>query len=141
MLRLADLNPRFMNAGGEGVYQKTDRLCGSCNGENAGDCRTCHGSGFEYEPAPKRTGVGVIFACPCGNSGEDHECYVPFANPLDGGPALDPSAWSGSGGWQRTGETFETLSLSPSIFRRKSLGGCGWHGWITNGNVTGHVEE
>ncbi len=38
--------------------------------------------------------------------------------------------------WQRTGETFDTLTLTPSIHSRKEKGGCGWHGFITNGEVT-----
>jgi hypothetical protein len=38
----------------------------------------------------------------------------------------------GSRGWQRTGETFETLSLTQSIRR---LDGCKWHGLITNGEI------
>jgi len=132
-VRLVDLNPRFLNSGGEGVSQKTDRLCTVCNGENAVACEACHGSGFEYEPAPLRTGVGVIFRCPCGNHDADHECYVPFANPLDGGSSIER-------GWQRTGDTFDTLTLTPSILRSRSRGGCGWHGFITNGDVTGQVE-
>lgn len=92
-------------------------------------------SGFEYEPAPRREGVGVEFDCPCGNHDDGHRCFVPFANPLDGGHSLYHDR-----GWQRTGETFETLTLTPSIFRRRDLGGCGWHGFITNGVVTGQVE-
>lgn len=132
-MRLAELNPRFMNSGGEGVSQKSDRLCLACNGENAGDCRACHGSGFEYEPAPLRTGVGVIFRCPCGNADDAHECYVPFTNPLDGGPSRER-------GWLRVGDTFDTLTLTPSILRSRALGGCGWHGFIVNGDVTGQVE-
>ena len=36
------------------------------------------------------------------------------------------------GNWHRTGETFETLSLSPSV--DASAFGC-WHGFITNGEV------
>lgn len=27
----------------------------------------------------------------------------------------------------------ETLSYHPSIVHNKELGGCGWHGWLTNG--------
>ncbi len=27
----------------------------------------------------------------------------------------------------------ETLSYTPSIVHDKNLGGCGWHGWLTNG--------
>lgn len=27
----------------------------------------------------------------------------------------------------------ETQSYTPSIVHNKELGGCGWHGWLTNG--------
>lgn len=135
-MRLVDLHPQFLGSGGEGVYQQTGRPCPTCDGEHSADCRACHGTGREYEPAPRREGVGLIFNCPCGNDAEEHQCYVPFSNPLDGGPPTDPRGWNGSGGWQRTGDTFKTLTLTPSIFRRKDLGGCGWHGFITNGEVT-----
>jgi hypothetical protein len=77
--------------------------------------------------ADGRTGVGVQFDCPCG--ADDSPCYVPFANPLDDGPQY------GAQGWQRTGETFDTLTLTPSILRTFSTCGCQWHGWITNGEV------
>jgi hypothetical protein len=62
--------------------------------------------------------------------------YVAFANPLDGGP---PHISLGEPTWQRTGDTFETLTLSPSILRTRPYG-CGWHGFITDGEVTGRVE-
>lgn len=135
-MRLADLGAHFVGAGGEGISQQTGRACPACDGDNAAACAACHGTGREWEPAPRREGVGVIFNCPCGNHDEAHQCYVPFANPLDGGPALQPKGWNGSGGWQRTGDAIETLTLRPSVFRRQELGGCGWHGFITNGEVT-----
>ena len=74
-------------------------------------------------PVPERTGVGVTFACPCG-CGQVR--YVPFANPLDGGEPIEPA----SATWTRSGETLETLTLSPSIQVR---GGCGWHGYVRDG--------
>lgn len=87
-----------------------------------------------------RSGMGITLNCPCGC---DEALYVPFANPIDGGP---PTQWmrgsqSGYTGWQREGETFDTLTLRPSILRIKFKGqdgkehGCGWHGFITNGEV------
>lgn len=79
-------------------------------------------------PAPERHGVGVLLDCPCGC---DNRLYVPFAQPLDGGEQVGPQ------GWQRTGDTFETLTLTPSILRR-DVGehkSCGWHGYITNGEI------
>jgi len=102
-MRLADLNPRWTNAGGDGV------------------------TGPNGKPEPPRTGVGLMLDCPCGAA--DSPLYVPFANPLDGGPQYGPQ------GWQRTGDTFETLSLQPSIQRVMSPCHCRWHGWITNGDV------
>jgi hypothetical protein len=69
--------------------------------------------------------VGISFACPCGRCGE--RVYVLFANPLDGGPTVEPK------GWQRTGETFDDLTLRPSI---AVADGCRWHGFVTAGDVT-----
>jgi hypothetical protein len=103
-MRLVDLNPRWIGAGGEGITLA------------------------DGSPAPERTGVGVIFNCPCGCGDEG---YVPFQNPLDGGLPLDPNRSV----WQRTGETFETLTLTPSILKVRNPSGCGWHGFITNGEA------
>ena len=127
-MRLVDLHPYFIGSGGAGVYAKTGRACGACRSEDRASCDACFGTGDEYGPAPERDGVGIVCDCPCGNTDEHHQLYVPFKNPLDGGPALDDRT-----GWQRTGDTFETLTLTPSILRRSH---CGWHGYITNGNVT-----
>lgn len=106
-MKLTDLNPTFVNSGGDGV-QERDPATGA------------------WVPAPLRRGVGVMFDCPCGNRAEDHRCYVPFRNPIDGGPSIEGR------GWERTGETFETLTTQPSVLR---TGGCGWHGWIRGGEV------
>lgn len=97
-MKLMELNPSWVRAGGEGVTR---------NGQ----------------PVPERRGVGMSCNCPCGCS---EPLYVPFVNPLDGGPNYSPER----PGWARTGDTFETLTLSPSIRR---VGGCNWHGWIRNG--------
>lgn len=75
-----------------------------------------------------RSGTSIIMDCPCGKCGDDHRLYIPFANPIDGGPNVDEFCK----GWQRTGETFETLTLTPSILR---IEGCKWHGYITNGEI------
>lgn len=77
--------------------------------------------------AGERKGVGMLFDCPCGCG---TQCFVSFKNPLDGGAAMldadEPS-------WQRYGEHFAGITLRPSIHRAKEKGGCGWHGWITEG--------
>ncbi len=104
-MKLTDLNPVFLSTGGSGVYY-------------------ADGSSM-----PATVGVGVMFDCPCGNHSEEHRCYVPFANPIGPGPLKSQK------GWRRTGDTFETLTLTPSIFRVQRLGGCDWHGFITNGEV------
>lgn len=105
-MRLTDLHPQWMDAGGEGI------------------------SNADGNPAPERHGVGVLLDCPCGNRDVGHQLYVPFANPLDGGPPMETGK---NNGWQRTGDTFETLTLAPSILR--IVPSCGWHGFITNGEV------
>ena len=75
------------------------------------------------QPVPRREGIGIGCNCPCGC---DVPFFVHFANPLDGGPPVQTNAPK----WQRTGETFETLTLSPSVQR---VGGCEYHGWLRNG--------
>ena len=75
---------------------------------------------------PRREGLGITFNCPCGCS---DQLAVSFTNPLDGQPPRDGHTW------QRTGDTFETLTLSPSLLRSKDKGGCGWHGWVRNGQI------
>lgn len=71
-MKLVDLHPHWIGAGGEGIY--------NANGTKA----------------TKRHGVGVLFDCPCGNTDDMHQLYVPFSNPLDGGEALVIGR-----GWQR----------------------------------------
>ena len=56
-------------------------------------------------------------------------------------PYMDPDNWGESlveidpkyHVWTRTGENFETLTLSPSIDASADKH---WHGFITNGNIT-----
>jgi hypothetical protein len=110
-MRLADLNPKFLGAGGPGIFN-------SLTGEQV----------------PAQHGVGVDFDCPCG-SPDCCRLFVRFANPIDGTPYTAHPAW------HRTGETFDTLTLEPSIQRivlHRQDGtpvNCGWHGWIRNGEV------
>lgn len=101
-MKLTDLNPQFIGAGGEGITR-------------------------DGEPVPERRGIGITFNCPCGC---DELVFIPFRNPLDGGPPWDSDPRRAL--WDRTGEDVETLTLTPSIQR---LGGCRWHGWIRSGEV------
>jgi hypothetical protein len=74
----------------------------------------------EYEG---RKGVGIIVRCPnCGAGGAAY-----FANPLDGG---SPPPYARVQ-WQRTGDTLETLSLSPSFLMIDH-----YHSWIRNGMLS-----
>lgn len=106
-MRLVDLNPRWVSAG------------------------------------PRRRGVGVCFDCPgacCadkplselhpGDKPEDQtkeRACVFFSNPVDGGPPVGDGPH-----WERTGDAFEDLTLSPSV-DGSSHGH--WHGWIRGGEV------
>lgn len=68
-----------------------------------------------------------MFDCP---SGCGEFICVNVEPAMDGGPRYDgtPNAKY----WQRRGDTFENLTLTPSILR---MGGCGWHGFVTNGEI------
>ena len=106
-MRLRYLDARFVGAGGEGV------------------------TNADGSPVPARHGVGLSFKCPCGKDHHEYDrVFVEFENPIDGGPrhsARGPA-------WHRTGDTIDTITLSPSILRQEP-GGCGWHGSVTNGEA------
>lgn len=94
---------------------------------------------------PGRAGQFLIFLCPhC----RKVRLGIAIANPIDGGPAhpntvddmlhhiheLELYEVGSRHGvaWTRTGETFEELSLSPSVNAEPSGH---WHGFITNGEA------
>jgi hypothetical protein len=74
--------------------------------------------------------IGVSFDCPCCRK---TRLMILFRNTI--GPTL--SAWPylclGDKFWDRQGETFDDLTLSPSIDCSKSGH---WHGFITAGEVS-----
>lgn len=93
-----------------------------------------------YYDTPPRRG-GITFNCPvhtekCVHCGQflpqTHRLCVFFANPVDG---LPPQVAEHL--WQRAGDDFETLTLSPSIDASQHVvdGVICWHGFITNGEI------
>jgi hypothetical protein len=103
---------------------------------------------------PWRHGQGVTFECPCCRR---IRLAVAFKNPIDGGPPVPhfettgedfsrayAAIWNEREGtigvdivppgyhWNRSGETFETLSLHPSVDASRSGH---WHGHIENGLI------
>lgn len=76
---------------------------------------------------------GLRFACPEGR--EDCWHVLPFSPPLEGGVT---TSWQENGAcWSRTGDTFGTLTLSPSI-RRIPVPGydeCALHIFIREGMI------
>lgn len=107
-MKLSQLNPRFVGAGGSGI---TDA---------AGN------------PVPERTGVGLSFDCPCGCSGR---VYVAFRNPLDGGePHSDGPHWDRTGktfGDLALSPSIQVLAGSGGVCRWH-----GYVGLTTPGEVT-----
>lgn len=79
----------------------------------------------------QRDGMGISFKCPCGKPGCDTYIGVLFVNPVDGGPPAPPEVDPRTR-WLRTGETFDTLTIAPSIDASASGH---WHGFIRNGNI------
>lgn len=82
-----------------------------------------------------RRGMGVIFDCPVHRG----HCSIGvwFANPIDGGPPA-PSHEQPTYRWKRSGESFENLTLHPSVdasgYSRNGTP-C-WHGWLKNGEIS-----
>lgn len=79
------------------------------------------------KPVPLRERIGITLNCPCGCA---HRLDVMFRNPVDGQGSVYPPQWPS---WERKGETFEELTLTPSI-QREIPARC-WHGYITNGEI------
>jgi hypothetical protein len=75
-----------------------------------------------------RHGMAVSFDCPCcGGTSRATRLTVFLANPIDGGlPSDDGKLWT------RSGDTFETLTLSPSVDVSEYKH---WHGHITGGEI------
>jgi hypothetical protein len=74
--------------------------------------------------------TGISFLCPCC---KELRLSVPFNNPIDPDSLLAATNWQASQpAWHRTGDTFDTLSLLPSIDYSASGH---WHGHISNGAV------
>jgi hypothetical protein len=84
-----------------------------------------------------RHGMAVTFACPhcvalnpgvVERNGAVQFLGVWFENPIDGLPPTDGASHL----WQRTGDSFENLTLAPSV--DASADGH-WHGFIQNGEI------
>lgn len=73
-----------------------------------------------------RHGMGIVFDCPVHRN---HRLGIFFKNPIDGLPAAEGQLL-----WQRTGESFDKLTVSPSVDASQFIG-C-WHGHIVKGEVT-----
>jgi|ERR1700674_2383428 len=78
---------------------------------------------FTNGDGSQRHGGGISFICPQHGT---HRLVVWFENPVDG---LPPEA-TAEHRWTRIGETFDTMTLTPSI----NAPTC-WHGHITNGEI------
>lgn len=75
----------------------------------------------------------ITFDCPEGHDGCRH--VIPLTPALDGAPQTSPQRNGAQ--WARTGDTFETLTLTPSIRRiPNDAEDCAFHGFITAGQIT-----
>lgn len=68
---------------------------------------------------------GILFECPLCRG---HSVLAWFR-----GRGVPDDATPGPGRWTPAGTGFADLSLTPSIALQ---GGCGWHGFVTNGDAT-----
>ena len=135
-MRLRDLEPQFIR------YETG--IADEFLGQKQPDGSTQWG-GFECEYLPHVSTLaeaqGIYFLCP--------KCYVPGKNESNGiGVHQVAVTFAGRGvldhqgchnsesrptRWNVSGTGFDDLTVTPSILLQ---GGCGWHGWITNGEAT-----
>lgn len=118
-MKLTDLSPRWFDVPGVGGAK--DGVTFECPCER---CRISEGN------HGRRVRIGVQFANPIGSepkplmSNKEKHLHVHELRTFDVPPGFL---------WQRQGETFETLTLSPSVDASASGH---WHGWVRNGEVT-----
>jgi hypothetical protein len=123
LMRLVDLNPRWW-ADGDGRHGMG--ITFDCPGK-------CCTAKLPTSEEPRETPYKV-----------DHpfrqRLGVAFANPVDGGvpehliPHHDGAGhliYAAAPEWNRTGDTFEVLTLTPSVNAEPDH----WHGFITNGEA------
>lgn len=72
---------------------------------------------------------GLWFQCPKCKSAGGHYVLCWFKD-----RGIADTETPGPGRWTPTGSDFGSLSLEPSVLL--SGAGCGWHGYITNGEVS-----
>ena len=84
--------------------------------------------GTQHFDLSGRHGMGISFKCPVH---KEHRLVVFFENPLDGLPAQ-----YGKNLWKRDGNSFDTITLTPSIDASGNVmwPDC-WHGFIKHGDV------
>lgn len=92
----------------------------------------------ELEPkwcsdADGRHGMGLSFLCPVHRT---HRLVVGFTVPVDGGTPMNGYQFL----WDRKGDTFDTLTLGPSVDASgarhyDNIKTPCWHGFITNGEI------
>jgi len=71
-----------------------------------------------------RFGMGLSFISPVSIA----RVAVWFKNPVDGGEPIEDGD---KGLWERMGDTFQTLTLSPFVYASPN-----WRGRVKDGNVT-----
>lgn len=95
-----------------------------------------------HEEHPDWPIVGYALTCPkadCETGAHlwdhAHECHA--GHTIDGAVQLCIKG-PDRGCWDWTGSAADgTLSASPSLHCSAELGGCGWHGWLHNGEMSG----
>jgi len=96
--------------------------------------------GRVFSTEGKAVKTGMSFDCPCPACSvpprAGRRLYVAFTPPIDPYMVLPETTWAPKDpSWQRTGDTFENITLAPSVDFAKYGH---WHGHIINGEVS-HV--
>ncbi len=72
---------------------------------------------------------GIGFQCPLHRDGDCKD------NAMIGNRIVIPFKEAEQNGWDKTGDSFDNITLSPSIMPMNENGTPHWHGWIRKGMV------
>lgn len=132
-MQLIDLSPQFIRYGSRvETWQVVDGDHNTWR-ERGCPCKDVTGPReYKVHVATLVEAQGIFFDCPICKDKQAHSVEVTFR---DRGVPDNLGTHNKDGvpvRWAVTGNDFSDLSTQPSILLQ---GGCGWHGYITNGNA------
>lgn len=120
-MRIIDLDAEFLTDAKDIENRQTFKICKTLDGAQGliMQCPGCAKGKPVVEEDGERFVIGV------------HSIICWFSNPKNA-PKVPETMTPLPGRWEVSGDSLDNLTLNPSVWIKD---GCGWHGWIKNGDA------